>query len=125
VPTTGSNYSKPNAFAYLPTVFIDDTLTSGVTKTQAQHTIELRQAVDALRVVAGLQPAAWTDAPLTPSSSIIKAAHIQELRTYLDDAATRLGYSTSPYTDPNLSAGSVIKRIHIEELRQRIRMIAG
>jgi hypothetical protein len=43
----------------------------------------------------------------------------------LDDAATRLGYSTSPYTDPSLSIGDVIKRIHIEELRQRIRAIAG
>ena len=124
-PTSGNSYSKPNAFAYLPTVFTDDTLMVGITRAKAQHILELRQAVDALRVVAGLQPASWTDATLTPSSSIIRAIHIQELRTYLDDAATRLGYATSPYTEPNLGSGTVIKRTHIEELRQRICNIAG
>jgi hypothetical protein len=124
-PSSGTGYSKPNAFAILPTVFTDDTLVIGTTTAKVQHIIELRQAVDALRAVAGLTPAPWTDATLTPGGSVIRAIHIQELRTYLDDAATRLGYATSPYTDPSLSTGYSIKRIHIEELRQRIRFIAG
>jgi hypothetical protein len=124
-PTSGSPYSKANAFAYLPMVFTDDTIMVGVTTVKAQHITELRQAVDAMRAVAGLSPAPWTDGTLTPNSSIIRAIHIQELRTYLDDAATRLGYSTSPYTDPSLTIGDVIKRIHIEALRQRVRAIAG
>jgi hypothetical protein len=124
-PVSGSAYSKPNAFAYLPTVFTDDTLVVGVTTAKAQHIIELRQAVDAMRAVAGLGPAPWTDATLTPFSFVIKAIHILELRSYLDDAAGRLGYPTTPYTDPSLSAGFTAKRIHIEELRQRIRNIAG
>ncbi|MGA9996322.1 MAG: NF038122 family metalloprotease [Pyrinomonadaceae bacterium] len=122
---SGGPLTKSNAFAYLPTVFTDDTLFVGVTIAKAQHIIELRQAVDAMRAVAGLQPAPWTDVTLTPTSIFIKAVHIQELRTYLDDAASRLGYSTSPYTDPSLTTGFVVKRIHIEELRQRIRVIAG
>jgi subtilisin-like proprotein convertase family protein len=124
-PTSGPVYSKPNAFAYLPTVFTDDTLVVGTTTAKAQHIIELRQAVDAMRAVAGIGPAPWTDATLTPTSTIIKAVHIQELRTFLDSAASLLGYSTSPYTDPALTTGFVIKRVHIEELRQRIRAIAG
>ena len=124
-PTSGSPYSKANAFAYLPTVFTDNTITVGQTTAKAQHIIELRQVVDAMRAVAGLAPATWTDATLVPNSTVIKAIHIQELRTYFDDAATRLGFSTSPYTDPGLSSGFVIKRMHIEELRQRIRNIAG
>lgn len=123
-PTSGSPLSKANAFAYLPTVFTDNTLTVGQTTAKAQHIIELRQVVDSMRAVAGLAPATWTDASLT-AGGLIKAIHIQELRTNLDGAATQLGYSTSPYTDPGLSAGLVIKRIHIEELRQRIRVIAG
>jgi len=124
-PTSGPLYSKANAFAYLPTVFTDDTIMVGQTTAKAQHIIELRQAVDALRAVAGLAPVPWTDATLTPGSSVIRAIHIQELRTYLDDAASRLGYLTSSYTDPSLSTGLTVKRIHIEELRQRIRTIAG
>jgi len=123
-PTSGSPYSKANAFAYLPTVFTDDTLMVGVTTAKAQHIVELRQAVDALRAVAGLTGAPWTDPALAPGDTI-RAIHILDLRTYLDDAATRLGYSTSPYTDPSLSTGYSIKRIHVEDLRQRIRVIAG
>jgi hypothetical protein len=123
---SGTIYSKANAFAYLPTVFTDDQLVARMTVAKAQHVLELRQAVDALRAVAGLAPAPWTDIALSPSSAFIKAVHIMELRTYLDDAATRLGYATVPYTDPSLGTGLLsIKRIHIEELRQRIRSIAG
>ena len=123
-PTTGSVVSKANAFAYLPTVFTDDTLTVGQTTAKAQHILELRQAVDAMRAVAGLSGAPWTD-PGLAASGTIKAAHILDLRTFLNDAATRLGYPTSGYTDPSLTTGFTIKRVHIEELRQRLRVIAG
>jgi len=123
-PTSGNVYSKPNAFAYLTTVFTDNTIMVGQTTAKAQHIIELRQAVDAMRAVAGLGGAPWND-PALAAGNTVKAIHILDLRTYLDDAATRLGYSTSAYTDPGLTSGFVIKRIHIEELRQRIRTIAG
>jgi hypothetical protein len=124
--TTGGASSKINAFAYLPTVFTDDTLVAQVTTAKAQHIIELRQAVDALRAVAGLGPAPWTDPALVSLSTSIKAVHILELRLFLEDAASRLGYSPAgTYTDSVLSAGFVIKLVHIEELRQRIRTIAG
>ncbi len=118
-------FSKTNAFAYLPTVFTDDTLVAGVTTAKAQHVLELRQAVDALRLVAGLGTAPWTDPTLSPSSTVIKAVHITELRTYLESVAALLGYAAGSYTDPGLGGGFVIKRVHIEELRQRIRTIAG
>ncbi len=124
-PTSGSTLTKSNAFAYLPTVFTDNTLVAGVTMSKAQHVIELRQAVDALRAVAGLAPATWTDASLVSTSTIIKAVHIQELRSYLEQAAGLLGYPSQSYTDPSLTVGNLIKRLHIEELRQRLRNIAG
>ena len=123
-PTSGSAYSKTNAFAYLPTVFTDDSIIVGQTTAKAQHVLELRQAVEALRAVEALGVVPWTDAALAPGTTI-KAIHILELRRFLDDAVTRLGYSTPAYTDPALTSGFVIKRIHIEELRQRIRTIAG
>ena len=123
-PTSGNAVTKTNAFAYLPTVFTDNALVIGVTKAKAQHIIELRQAVDGLRAVAGLTAAQWTDATLTNAIKI-KAAHIKELRARLEEAAVALGYTQMNYTDPNLGIGSVIKRIHVEELRQRIRTIAG
>ena len=124
IPTTGSVVSKANAFAYLPTVFTDNTLVVGQTTAKTQHITELRQAVDAMRAVAGLSGAPWTDPALTVGN-MIRTVHILELRTYLNDVASRLAFATSTYTDPSLSAGFMIKRIHIEELRQRIRTIAG
>jgi len=123
-PASGNTYSKTNAFAYLPTVFTDDSIVVGQTTAKAQHIIELRQAVEALRAVEALGVVPWTDPTLAPGNTI-KAIHILELRRFLDDAATRLGYTTSAYADPGLTSGLVIKRIHIEELRQRIRNIAG
>jgi hypothetical protein len=79
-----------------------------------------------LRAVAGLGPAPWTDLTLSPFSTKIKAVHILELRSFLEDAASRLGFPAGlAYTDPGLSSGFVIRRVHVEELRQRIRNIAG
>ena len=37
----------------------------------------------------------------------------------------RLGFVAGSYTAPTLSAGFVIRRIHVEALRQRIRTITG
>src|SRR5262249_60787922 len=56
-PTAGSSLTKTSGFAYLPTVFTDDTIVVGQTTAKAQHILEIRQAVDALRVVAGLSGA--------------------------------------------------------------------
>jgi hypothetical protein len=124
-PTSGSPYTKTNAFAYLPTVFTDNSLMVQVTVAKAQHIIELRQAVDALRAVAGLGGAPWTDANLVQFGTSIKAVHILELRSFLENAAGLLGYTAGSYTDAGLTTGFVIKAVHIEDLRQRIRNIAG
>jgi hypothetical protein len=124
VPSSGNIVTRATAFAYLTTVFTDNQLFVGVTTAKAQHILELRRAVDALRAVAGLQAAQWTDPGLSPGAQI-KAVHIRELRSYLEAAAIQLGYAPVQYTDPSLGAGSIIKRVHIEELRQRIRAIAG
>jgi hypothetical protein len=125
IPSTGTPLSKANAFAYLPTVFTDDTIVVRVTTMKARHITELREAVDALRAVAGLAPAAWKDPNLVRTITIINFNHIQELRLYLEEAAGRLGYPAQSYTEPSLTSGFVINRLHIEELRNRIRAIAN
>lgn len=123
--SAGTTLRKENAFAYLPTTFTDDPLVAGVTEAKAQHVLELRAAVDALRAVAGLAAAPWSDATLPPRSAVIKVVHIDELRRYLEEAAARLGHAAAVYTDPSLSAGSFVRRIHVEELRHRVRTLAG
>jgi hypothetical protein len=100
-------------------VFTDDPLVVGVTIIQAQHVIELRQAVNAMRAAAGLSAATWTDSSLTGIE--IKAAHISELRSNLDAARTALGLSTSSYTDTLTPGSTVIKAVHVSELRDRVK----
>lgn len=124
IPASGTSFTRLAAVAFLPTTFVDDPLSVGVTTVKASHIIELRHAVAALRSVARLPPAAWTDPSLTAASTVIKATHVMELRSRLEEATAALGYPPATYTDHPLGPGTLIKRVHIAELRQRIRSLA-
>ena len=100
-------------------VFTDDPLVAGVTIVQAQHVIELRQAVNAMRAAAALTAATWTDSSLTGVE--IKAVHISELRSNLDGARSSLSLSTGSYTDTLTPGSTVIKAVHVSELRDRVK----
>ena len=99
-------------------IFTDDPLVAGSTIIKAVHLAELRTAVNAVRALAGLAAATFTDAA-TPGV-IVKAVHINELRTDLDQAMSALGFPTGGYTD-TLTAGVVIKAIHFQEIRNRVK----
>ncbi len=118
VSSTGAVSAPSNTDLATAYMFADDPLTTGVTPARAMHIGELRQATGAVRALAGVAAAGWTDAALTGLP--IRAVHIQELRTNLDEALTRLGLPVSAYSDAQL-AGARIRRIHIEELRQRVK----
>src|SRR5216684_2309417 len=105
-----------------PTIisFADDPLNA--TPIKAAHLTELRSAVNAVRSLAGLSAASWTNPTLTPQVTQISADDVRDLRTKLDEALTALGIQTSGYTDSTLATGQYgtqVKRIHIAELRQR------
>jgi hypothetical protein len=115
----GGNLSAPGSIDVATAItFTDDPLSIGVTPIKAQHVTELRQAVNAIRATANLSAATWTDTMLNSSVSV-KAVHITELRTNLDQALTALGLPVSGYTDASLS-GVLIKKVHLDELRQRV-----
>jgi hypothetical protein len=95
-------------------IFIDDPLIPNVTEVKAVHLTQLRQAVNAVRVAAGLEPVDWTDP--TPTGVPIRAVHIQELRNALTPALTILG-KTASYTDPVLTTDTPVKAIHFQEIR--------
>jgi hypothetical protein len=42
------------------------------------------------------------------------------MRSNLDAALTALGITTSAYTDPSLT-GIAIKKVHVDEVRQRVK----
>ena len=60
----------------------DDPTGATVTRVRALHIEQLRAAVDAVRVLAGLNAAAWNEAAVV--GGLIRATHVQELRTRLN-----------------------------------------
>ena len=113
----GSGVSS-NSSADLATtvIFVDNPLTPGIL-VKAVHLSQLRTAVNAVRLLAGLTAVSFTDAavPGTP----IRAVHVTELRVALDAALGALGLSIGGYTDTSLT-GVVIKAVHFQELRNRV-----
>jgi Bacterial Ig-like domain (group 3)/Right handed beta helix region len=107
-----SALSAPDAATTV--VFTDVPLTAGIA-IKAVHLTELRTAVNAMRIAAGLGTATFTDASLAGVG--MKAVHITELRTALDAARAAIGLSAISYTDPSLTAGVTARTAHVTDLR--------
>src|SRR5256886_701755 len=104
--------------------FTDDPLAVQTTPDRAVHIMELRAAIDTVRVARGLGTFGWTDPTLTPGSTPVKALHVTELRTALNQAYQAAGRAVPTYTDPSVVAGAVvIKALHLSELRAAARAL--
>ena len=109
---------SPGAADVATTIFFeDDPLVAGTTA-KAVHLSQLRQAVNAVRSLAGLSVLTFPD-PAVPGA-VIRASHLVELRSAVDGAFGALGLAQVPYADPSL-AGVAIKAVHVQELRDRVR----
>jgi hypothetical protein len=87
VQTVGTSGFSPSDIA--TTIIFTDASLSGIAA-KAIHVAELRTAVAAVRTLAGLGAATFTDAPLVAGTAI-KAAHFTELRAGLNEARAFLG----------------------------------
>ena len=73
-------------------------------------------------IAVTVQPAGgvngFTDDPLVPGVTPVRAVHFRELRTRIDALRTRSGLSTYAWTDPTLRAGVTrVSSVHLTELR--------
>ena len=111
--------SSPDSAGDIATtvIFTDDPIVPGVTVIKSVHITQLRTAVNAVRALAGMAPATFS----TPPGPIIRTTDITELRAALDPALTALGLSAGGWTDPTLTAGTPIKAVHIQEIRNRVK----
>jgi hypothetical protein len=63
-------------------------------------------------------PPSFTDDPVQPGVTVVKAAHIVELRQAADALRGRYALAAFPWTDGNLEAGVTrVSAVHVEELR--------
>jgi hypothetical protein len=97
-------------------LFTDDPLIVATTPVKGVHLTELRTAVNAVRTLATLGAAGWTDN--APAGVNIKAVHVTELRTALGAARTPLGLSALTFTNSNLS---LISAVDFTELRNGVK----
>jgi len=120
--TDGTNDSSDsNSDLATTVVFTDGALVPGTTPARAAHFTELRTAVNAVRTLAVLTNATFTDSPLS-SSEAVRALHVSELRAALDEARTKLLLTPLSYTDPTITPGdTAVQGAHVDELRQGVR----
>jgi uncharacterized repeat protein (TIGR01451 family) len=97
-------------------IFADDPLPPH-TVVKAVHLSQLRTAINAVRLLAGLSAFSFTDSGA--AGTTIRAVHLTELRSSLDEARAPLGLATGGYTDGS-PAGVAIKTVHYQELRNRV-----
>jgi len=63
----------------------------------------------------------FTDDPLVAGTTLVKSAHITELRTAVNAVRTLAGLGAGSYNDPTLTAGvTLVKAAHINDLRTAI-----
>ena len=100
-------------------MFTQPVLTAGSTIVKAVDVTELRTAVNAVRTLAGTGPFGFTDPTL--SGIPIKAIHLTQLRNQLDAARSSLTLSQAIYSTPAVSAGGVVRKANIDDLRIGVR----
>ncbi len=105
--------------------FTDDPLQAGVTWIKAQHLSELRQAVNAVRALAGLTPALWhyPDPMSNPPEQrrVVWLEDVTDLRTFLDEALTILGRQQAYPAYPPLGRNMSISKEHFAQIRDRVK----
>jgi len=118
--TDGVSLSPASLIDLATTVmFTDDPLVAGTTRSKAAHITELRTAVNAVRALAGLAPAAFTD-PALGDGSPVRAVHIIELRTALVEARNALYLDGINFLDP-LTSTTRLKAVHVQQLRSAVK----
>ncbi|MDQ5845396.1 MAG: hypothetical protein M3539_08890, partial [Acidobacteriota bacterium] len=96
--------------------FTNDPLVAGATEVKALHITELRTAINQVRAGVGLAAYSWQYSVTT--NDWITANPILEMRTALDQA---LG-APSPAYSAGLAQGQPILAIHLQELRERVKV---
>jgi hypothetical protein len=102
--------------------FTDDPLLPGVHNAKVVHMSELRSRIDGLRAARGLGPFSWT--PIA-SGMMIRASHVNELRTVLSAEYVARNLQAPTYTDNPLAVGTSIKAVHITQLRTFVIDLGG
>lgn len=86
---------------------------------KAVHLTEVRAAIDLARHAAGLSAASYTRA--ISGGLTILANDVIEMRAAIDATRSALGMSAYPFSDALTPHVTVIRKVHVDDLRTAIR----
>ena len=95
----------------------DVALPAALRKDATLHHASRRSSANAAPLPQG--PPTFTDDPLVAGVTTIRAVHITELRTAVNQARALAGLAAATWTDSSLT-GTPIKVVHIQELRDQL-----
>src|SRR4029079_2358497 len=90
---------------------------------KASHVNELRNAVNAVRLVAGLSTFSFVN-PVAVNSAI-RTSQIAQLRANLDGAISSLLLPAAAYADPTITSNTKISVAHLIQLRTSLQERKG
>ncbi|HEX8174149.1 MAG TPA: fibronectin type III domain-containing protein [Pyrinomonadaceae bacterium] len=104
-------------------VFTDEL--ANTTPIKAKHLVELRQAVNAVRRLAGLPDATWTyPEPVSEPSQQRRGIYLEDvtdLRTNLQPALQALGIDEEYPANPPLVRVGIVNKEHFQQIRDRVK----
>ena len=114
---TNGGVSSPSPYDLATLIELqDDPLVPNATLIRGAHVVDLRRAIDAIRVAAGLGPA-WTNDE--PPAGRVHASVFSELRNRLNEARGTLALPTVEFLN-TVAPGSVIRATDVEALRDGV-----
>lgn len=113
----GTSTTSTSLAAIATTIkFDDDPLTPFVTPILAHHTEQFRQAIDSIRLAAGLTATNWLDGT-SLQGVLVKSQHVTQMQAQLDAALAQLSLPSTPFTPLTI----YIKAQDINELRAHVK----
>lgn len=117
---SNSDLATTVAFSDDPLIGASNSGGSPASTIRAVHLTEARQAVDAVRALAGLGGATWKSDPAPQVNGKILADHFIELRTHLNPALQSLGLPTVA-NDTSLAVNQPVRAIHLQAVRDAVK----
>ena len=86
---------------------------------RAVHFNAIRTKINGIRIRMSLPSVAWTDNPIVPGVTSVKAVHMTELRQAVTEIYQALGAAPPTYAE-TITSGTLIRAQHVTELQTLI-----